>query len=65
MDCSLPRSSIHGIFQAIVLEWGAIDFSREKPKLIMKKKEQFLPDVTYFSLPPEQLRALRVAYNLQ
>ena len=27
MDCSLPRSSIHGIFQAKVLEWGAITFS--------------------------------------
>ena len=24
MDCSLPRSSIHGIFQLRVLEWGAI-----------------------------------------
>ena len=28
MDCSLPGSSIHGIFQARVLEWGAIAFSR-------------------------------------
>ena len=28
MDCSLPGSSIHGIFQAIVLEWIAISFSR-------------------------------------
>ena len=28
MDCSLPGSSIHGIFQATVLEWGAIAFSR-------------------------------------
>ena len=27
MDCSLPVSSIHGIFQARVLEWGAIAFS--------------------------------------
>jgi len=27
MDCSLPSSSIHGIFQAKVLEWGAIAFS--------------------------------------
>ena len=27
MDCSLPGSSIHGIFQARVLEWGAIKFS--------------------------------------
>ena len=27
MDCSLPSSSIHGVFQARVLEWGAIAFS--------------------------------------
>ena len=27
MDCSLPGSCIHGIFQARVLEWGAITFS--------------------------------------
>ena len=27
MDCSLPGSSIHGIFQARVLEWGAIALS--------------------------------------
>ena len=30
MDCSLPGSSIHGIFQARVLEWGAIAFSKGK-----------------------------------
>ena len=28
MDCSLPGSSIHGIFQARVLEWVAVSFSR-------------------------------------
>ena len=28
MDCSLPGSSVHGIFQAIVLEWIAISFSK-------------------------------------
>ena len=28
MDCSPPGSSVHGIFQARVLEWGAIAFSR-------------------------------------
>ena len=28
MDCSLPHSSVHGIFQARVLEWVAISFSR-------------------------------------
>ena len=27
MDCSLPGSSVHGIFQARVLEWSAIAFS--------------------------------------
>ena len=27
MDCSLTGSSVHGIFQARVLEWGAIAFS--------------------------------------
>ena len=29
MDRSLPGSSIHGIFQARVLEWGAIAFSEK------------------------------------
>ena len=28
MDCSLPGSSVHGIFQARVLEWVAVSFSR-------------------------------------
>ena len=35
MVCSLPGSSVHGIFQARVLEWGAIAFSKktlEQPK---------------------------------
>ena len=29
MDCSLPGSSVHGIFQARVLEWGAIHLLRD------------------------------------
>ena len=36
MDCSLPGSSIHGIFQAGVLEWGAIAFSG-MPQLLRSK----------------------------
>jgi len=32
MDCSLPGSSVHGIFQARVLEWGAIAFSRRSSR---------------------------------
>ena len=31
MDCSLPGSSVYGIFQARVLEWGAIAFSPGEP----------------------------------
>ena len=32
MDCSLPGSAVHGIFQARVLEWGAIAFGAEKSR---------------------------------
>ena len=32
MDCNLPGSSVHGIFQAKVLEWGAIAFS--EPRIV-------------------------------
>ena len=35
MDCSLPGSSIHGIFQAGVLEWGAIAFSLLMPSIFI------------------------------
>ena len=35
MDCSLPGSSIHGIFQAGVLEWGAIAFSVDDVKEVV------------------------------
>ena len=34
MDCSLPGSFVHRIFQARVLEWGAIAFSEYKLKSI-------------------------------
>ena len=30
-DCSLPSSSVHGIFQARILEWVAMSFSRDPP----------------------------------
>ena len=36
MDCSLPGSSVYGIFQAGVLEWGAIAFSETKAYEIIK-----------------------------
>ena len=33
-DCSLPGSSTHGIFQAKVLDWGAIAFSNNAPLVV-------------------------------
>ena len=38
IDCSLPGSSVHGIFQARVLEWGAIAFSERIFEMGEKKK---------------------------
>ena len=38
MDCSLPGSSIHGIFQARVLEWGAIAFSSNMTSILIRTK---------------------------
>ena len=43
MDCSLPDSSAHGIFQARVLEWGAIAFSKVK----QLRERQISYDITY------------------
>ena len=37
MDCSLSGPSVHGIFQARVLEWGAIAFSEEYTEELYKK----------------------------
>ena len=36
MDYSLPGSSVHGIFQARVLEWGAIAFSLKSTEACIK-----------------------------
>ena len=38
MDCSLPGSSLHEIFQARVLEWGAIAFSEKDSRAATKKQ---------------------------
>ena len=43
MDCSLPGSAVHGIFQARVLEWGAIAFS------IIKADTEYYTMFTYIN----------------
>ena len=47
MDCSPPGSSAHGIFQARVLEWGAIAFSEQKQ--LESFKNQFEIKLCLFS----------------
>ena len=46
MDCSPPGSSIHGIFQARVLEWGAIAFFWKNEEKEPKQKQHPVVDVT-------------------
>ena len=43
MDCSLPGSSVHGICQARVLEWGAIAFSSNKSQGPPKLQAYIIP----------------------
>ena len=56
MDCSLPGSSVHGIFQARVLEWGAIAFSIEKAKI----PENQLNEVEIGNLSEKEFRIMIV-----
>ena len=43
MDCSLPGSSVHGVFQSRVLEWGAIAFSiSDDGKTVIKEQQSFV-----------------------
>ena len=42
MDCSLPGPSVHGIFQARVLEWGAITFSSIHMRSVQKEGSSWL-----------------------
>ena len=55
MDCSLPGSSIHGIFQARILEWGAIAFSASSPYSMIKYYQSFIvSSVSLSSEDPSQ-----------
>ena len=67
MDCSPPGSSIHGIFRATVLEWGAIAFSylphQGGPNMyifnlkLKKKKHPNQKTTTMSPCPPYNLQA--------
>jgi len=49
IDCSLPGSSVHEIFQARVLEWGAIAFSRASQNI--RIRNVFLESLLSVSFP--------------
>ena len=52
MDCSLPGSSIRGIFQARVLEWGAIAFSTINNYIVIREGKGKSPSrVRLFATP--------------
>ena len=50
MNCRLPGSSVHGSFQAIVLEWGAIAFSIMYSKIVQLSKYIECNGESWFSL---------------
>ena len=56
MDCSPPGSSIHGIFQATALEWGAIAFSHKSSEQPLKDQDSIMfpqpPPHSKVSSPP-------------
>ena len=65
MDCSPPGSSIHGIFQARVLEWGAIAFSitglvpciskaRRKPLYFLEKDAKLIHPYLFLQVRVKQ-----------
>ena len=50
MDCILPSSSVHGIFQARILEWVAISYSRDIPNSGIKPTSSVAPALQMDSL---------------
>ena len=58
-DCSLPGSSAHGIFQARVLEWVAIAFSRKCRLIHNKENQQQISDGLKWEGSSKKLRGKR------
>ena len=66
MDHSLPGSSIHGIFQARVLEWGAIAFSLSRLVItfLPRKKRlliSWLQSPSAVILEPQKIKSVTVS----
>ena len=63
MDCSLPGSSVHGIFQARVLEWGAIAFSKYV-SYIRVILDTFLKNKYLYMFWLKKIRLLTIIYSI-
>ena len=65
MDCSLPGSSIHGIFQARELEWSAIAFSTEEyiPNLSIQMHFRKTSDFNTINISPKGPFLKSLKYN--
>ena len=66
MDCGPPGSSVHGIFQARVLEWSAIAFSSLPPLQVVNapKPENFSIPLICFSSDEESIhKAVGSVFN--
>ena len=53
IDCSLPGSSVHGIFQARVLEWVAIAFSGLTTQEELIPANNHIRDIGSYSFPSQ------------
>ena len=63
MDCSPPGSSIHGIFQAKVLEWDAIAFSEIMVRTKSRNKSKEPLYMTFLNSIKEKVMKLPI-YNV-
>ena len=63
MDCSLPGSSIHGIFQARVPEWGAVAVSPGNSRMQLRVSDP--SDLMDCSLPGSSIRGICQARVLE
>ena len=64
MDCSLRGSSVHGIFQATVVEWDAIAFSAFPTNSLQKLNLFSWPSCTYYFLPETLLNKIMAHFHL-
>ena len=58
MDCSLPDSSLHGLFQARILEWFTISYSRDPPDPGIQSISLVSPELSggfFTTVPPGML----------